>query len=88
MSEEQSNLKHLIKYDPDTGRIEILEPEAVSLHDSNIGKILRTYRDNQARAAEVVWLYMTGQWPSGTVTHINEDINDIRWCNLQEHRVH
>lgn len=31
----------------------------------------------------VIWLWMTGEWPSGDVDHINNDPLDNRWNNLR-----
>lgn len=35
------------------------------------------------RATALIWLYMTGEWPSGQVDHINGIRNDDRWVNLR-----
>jgi hypothetical protein len=36
------------------------------------------------RAARIVWLWMTGDWPKGDIDHINNDPMDDRWENLRE----
>jgi len=32
----------------------------------------------------LIFFYMTGDWPSEDVDHINQIKNDNRWCNLRE----
>ena len=43
----------------------------------SIGK--KTYAQHR-----VIWLYMTGEWPSEDVDHINLDPSDNRWENLRQ----
>lgn len=35
-------------------------------------------------ASRLAWLYMTGEWPSEDIDHINQDLTDDRFCNLRE----
>jgi hypothetical protein len=35
------------------------------------------------RAHQLVWLYMTGEWPRRRMDHINLKRDDNRWCNLR-----
>jgi hypothetical protein len=34
-------------------------------------------------AHDLIWLYQTGQFPTGEVEHINGIRDDNRWCNLR-----
>jgi hypothetical protein len=35
------------------------------------------------KLARVIWLYMTGEWPSLRVNHRNDSLTDNRWENLR-----
>lgn len=34
--------------------------------------------------SHVAWVWMTGEWPTTQIDHINRDGKDGRWCNLRE----
>jgi hypothetical protein len=41
--------------------------------------------DNERfRVSRLAWLYMTGEWPTKHIDHINGDQADDRWLNLRE----
>ena len=46
----------------------------------------RTIQINGKRYLEhrLVWLYMTGSFPSGAIDHVNRNKLDNRWCNLRQ----
>ena len=51
-------------------------------HGKKIRKITilgETYQEHR-----IIWLYMTGSWPSDQIDHINQDSTDNRWANLRE----
>lgn len=35
------------------------------------------------RAHRLSWVFMTGNWPSGEIDHVNGDDTDNRWSNLR-----
>jgi hypothetical protein len=41
------------------------------------------YNNTDYMAHRVVWLIVTGEWPTHEVDHINEDATDNRWINLR-----
>ncbi len=47
----------------------------------NIGMMLEYRRYSAHRLA---WLYMTGEWPTNEVDHIDGDATNNRWNNLRE----
>lgn len=88
-------LRELLKYAPETGLF-IWKIDCVSAHgcvrvprgrvagwkDSG-GQILIGINNERYYANRLAWLYMTGEWPQGKVTHRNLNKSDNRWDNLQ-----
>ena len=75
-----------LTYDPETGIVRWRDGRckgrlAGSLSHGylNIGLAGRRYLLHR-----VVWLWMTGQWPTLELDHINGLRWDNRWCNLRE----
>jgi hypothetical protein len=83
-------LRELLHYDPETGVFTwvAMSRPGVRVGD-RCGRVSRLgYREigveyGLRRANRLAWLYMTGEWPSGDVDHINRDKLDDRWCNLR-----
>lgn len=40
--------------------------------------------DRQYIAHRIIWLWMTGRWPTCQIDHENRKSADNRWCNLRE----
>lgn len=87
----QERLKHLLNYAPETGIWTWNNPNARSGREAgeragSVGTggywVLRadclTYR-----SCRLAWFYMTGEWPTYEIDHINREPWDDRWVNLR-----
>lgn len=84
-------LKELLSYDPETGRFTWKVNKGstarigVQPMSMNAGGYRRVYIDGRSyRQHRLAWLYMTGQWPTHEIDHINLDRADNRFANLRE----
>lgn len=82
-------LKEVLNYDPVTGiftyRIRRSNVSAGSPagHMHNKGYHRISIDDKRHYASRLAWFYMTGEWPSEHIDHINGDRSDNRFENLR-----
>ena len=86
----QEALKSQLEYNPDDGhftrktsffRTRVGE-RAGSIDEMGYVKI--SVNNVRHRAHRLVWLYMTGSWPSEQIDHINRCRSDNRFANLRD----
>ena len=87
----QSELKRLFHYDPETGLFTRLVKTATWVNIGDIAGTVHSYgyicmgiHGRVYTAHRLVWLYVTGKWPKEQIDHINHDRADNRWVNLRE----
>lgn len=94
-----SRARECFDYDPSTGQIrwklnpacgwrrqqvrQLVGSVAGCTH-SRWGYRILSVDGTHYRAHRVIWLMMTGSWPSAHIDHINGDRTDNRWDNLRE----
>jgi hypothetical protein len=85
-------VKEALRYDPDMGTFTWLEdrPGKHGRIGERAGHLLvktgyRTLMFERCKMAEhrLAFFYMTGEWPTIDVDHINRDRSDNRWDNLR-----
>jgi HNH endonuclease/AP2 domain len=84
-------LRSILDYDPETG---IFTNRITRNPNSPAGAIaggvcFNGYRKIYIKGKayyehRLAFLYMTGEWPSNQVDHVNNDRADNKWCNLRE----
>lgn len=83
-------LRERLLYWPDTGLFTWLIPpsfrEAGDLagYVNNAGYWVLHVDGQRYLGHRLAWLYMTGEWPTAHIDHINRVTDDNRWSNLRE----
>ena len=90
----QWRLKEVLHYNPDTGAFTWTKCTGAAKAGSAAGCVktasaaLRycVIRVDSAlhRAHRLAWLYMTGDYPSGLIDHVDGNGLNNRWCNLRQ----
>ena len=86
----QSSLKELVLYDPETGIFVWKKGRAGASAGKKIGclkpsgYIVALVNGKLHRLHRLAWLYTTGEWPKHEIDHINGNRSDNRFCNLRE----
>lgn len=88
----QARLKELLDYDPETGvfvcRVRRSNHKALAGHRAGCPDkdgYIRIGLERKKYCAHVLaWLYVTGEWPSKQLDHINTIRSDNRFENLRE----
>lgn len=88
-----ARLKHLLKYDPDTGvwiwinapfrKPQLVGTEAGHLSWKDGSRRIMIDR-TMYRSSRLAWFYMTGEWPKEEIDHEDRDPSNDKWENLRE----
>jgi len=90
----QEQLQNLLNYDPDTGVFTWRDDLPVKRGPRVAGKragsrnaegyLYVEINRRKYKTSRLAFLWMTGEWPTFCVDHINRDRSDDRWCNLRD----
>ena len=85
-------LRQLLRYDPEDGKLVWIAKSSPNSHVA-VGSVagsldntgyIRVWIDGDRYVAHrLVWLWMTGEWPTNQVDHVDCDKTNNRWCNLR-----
>jgi len=86
----QERLKELFSYDPDTGIFRRLQSRGnrrqgdIAGSDNHDGYLTLWAEGRSYQCSRLAWLYMTGDWPSHEIDHIDGNRANNAWANLRE----
>jgi hypothetical protein len=86
----QKRLKEVLEYNPETGVFTWTHEQSVKKKGQvagclqEHGYIRIRVKNEKHRAHRLAFLYMTGEFPTEHVDHINHDKSDNRWSNLRQ----
>jgi len=75
-------VRSLLRYDQDTGTLWWREQVAGSTDSEGRHQIC--VRGTRYCSTRIIWLLMTGEWPSGEIDHKDRDCSNDKWCNLRD----
>ena len=97
---DQAYLKERLSYDPATGVFTWLENDkapvwwrrkyegqpagCVDVKKNGYTRIRIGIDGTLYKAHQLAWLYMTGEWPTNEIDHIDHDTTHNAWANLRE----
>ncbi len=79
----QAQLKAVIVYDPDSGKITKYESGVECNVSKNNGYLSFFIGGHNYSVARLAWLYMEGYWPENVIDHIDRDRGNNKWSNLR-----
>ena len=85
------HLREILNYDPETGVWKWIARTARCIHIGDVAGSMKGQGYWQIQidghnyfAHRLAWLYMTDEWPTCQIDHINLDRADNHWTNLRE----
>lgn len=81
MSQEQ--VKELYTYNPESGVFE-RKGRYIGIRKDANNYLRAHYKGKSYSVQRLIWIYMTGNAPSGDIDHIDHDRSNNKWINLRE----